>query len=148
MFQGGSSNSGGTNGIDDQNLRRWYGTGGLNQGQILILNYVYELPFFKRAQNPFLRYALGGWQISGISSFMTGTPVAVTCGIDGLSTGIGGPTGCNALGALGIQKGNVNDPQFGPTPTWFDPGLLGQITVGQLRADNQPECSATWENMQ
>ena len=54
MFQGGSSNSGGTNGIDDENLRRWYGTGGLNQGQILILNYVYELPFFKRAQNPFL----------------------------------------------------------------------------------------------
>jgi hypothetical protein len=138
MFQGGSSNSGGTNGIDDQNLRRWYGTGGLNQGQILILNYVYELPFFKQSQNPFLRYAVGGWQISGISSFMTGTPLAVTCGIDGLSTGIGGPTGCNSLGPLGIQKGTVNDPQFGPTPTWFDPSLLGQITVGQLSANNQP----------
>jgi hypothetical protein len=32
----------------------------------------------------------------------------------------------------------VNDPQFGPTPTWFDPSLIGQVTVDQLRADNQP----------
>jgi carboxypeptidase family protein/TonB-dependent receptor-like protein len=138
MFQGGSANSGGTNGIDDEHLNRWYGTGGLNQAQILILNYVYELPFFKQAQNPFARYALGGWQISGISSFMTGTPLGVTCGIDGLSTGIGGPTGCNSLGPLGVKKGTVNDPQFGPTPTWFDPGLLGQVTVDQLSANNQP----------
>jgi len=138
MFQGGSANSGGTNGIDDENLNRWYGTGGLNQEQILILNYVYELPFLKQAQNPFVRYALGGWQISGISSFMTGTPLGVTCGIDGLSTGIGGPTGCNSLGPLGVKKGTVNDPQFGPTPTWFDPSLLGQITVDQLGANNQP----------
>jgi hypothetical protein len=55
-----------------------------------------------------------------------------------MSTGIGGPTGCNSLGHLGIKKGVVNDPQFGPTPTWFDPGLLGQVTVDQLRANNQP----------
>lgn len=138
MFQGGSSNSGGTNGIDDQDLRRWYGTGGLNQEHILILNYVYDLPFFKRTSNAFVRYTLGGWQISGISTFETGTPLAVTCGINGLSTGIGGPTGCNSLGPLGIKKSVVDDPQFGPTPTWFDPSLLGQVTVDQLPADNQP----------
>ena len=138
MFQGGSANSGGTNGINDENLRRWYGTGGLNQGHILILNYVYQLPFFKSAASPLARYVLAGWQISGISSFMTGTPLAVYCGINGMSTGIGGPTGCNSLGPLGVKKGSVNDPQFGPTPTWFDPSLLGQVTADQLRADNQP----------
>jgi hypothetical protein len=138
MFQGGSANSGGTNGINDYDLHRWYGTGGLNQSQILILNYVYELPFFKDASNHFVRYALGGWEISGISSFQTGTPVGVYCGINGLSTGVGGPTGCNALGPLGIKKGTVDDPQFGPTPSWFDPGLLGQVTVAQLAANNEP----------
>ena len=138
MFQGGSANSGGTNGINDENLHRWYGTGGLNQGQILIMNYVYELPFLKKASNSFVRYAFSGWQVSGISSFMTGTPLAVTCGINGLSTGIGGPTGCNALGPLGVSKSVVTDPQFGPTPTWFNPALLGQVTVSQLAANNQP----------
>jgi len=138
MFQSGGANSGGTSGINDENLHRWYGTGGLNQAQMLILNYVYELPFFKRASNPLARNVLGGWQISGISSFLTGTPIGVTCGINGMSTGIGGPTGCNALGPLGIKKSIVDDPQFGPTPTWFDPSLLGQPAVSQLYANNQP----------
>ena len=32
----------------------------------------------------------------------------------------------------------VNDPEFGPTPTWFDPSLLGQVTVSQLAANNEP----------
>ncbi|MBZ5596329.1 MAG: TonB-dependent receptor [Acidobacteriia bacterium] len=138
MFQGGSANSGGTNGIDDQNLRRWYGTGGLNQSQMLVMNYVYELPFFKSSQNRLARNVLGGWEISGITSFLAGTPIGVTCGIAGMATGIGGPTGCNSLGPLGVKKGTVNDPQFGPTPTWFDPSLIGNVTVDQLRADNQP----------
>ena len=138
MFQGGSANSGGTNGINDYDLQRWYGTGGLNQSQILILNYVYELPFFKGASNHLVRYALGGWEISGISSFQTGTPISVYCGINGLSTGVGGPTGCNSLGPLGIKKGTVDDPQFGPTPSWFDPSLLGQVTTAQLAANNEP----------
>ena len=55
MFQGGGANSGGTNGINDDELQRWYGTGGLNQSQMLILNYVYELPFFKGASNHLVR---------------------------------------------------------------------------------------------
>ncbi len=42
MFQSGGSNSNGTNGVNDENLSRWYGTGGLNQTQMLVLNYVYS----------------------------------------------------------------------------------------------------------
>ena len=138
MFQGGSANSGGTNGVNDEDLHRWYGNGGLNQARILILNYVYDLPFFKNSTNRLVKNALGGWEISGISSFMTGSPLSFTCGIDGLSSGIGGPVLCNGLGRLAIQKGVTNDPQFGPTPTWFDPSTIGQITVGQLAANNEP----------
>ena len=55
-----------------------------------------------------------------------------------MASGIGGPVLCDSLGHLGVKKGVVNDPEFGPTPTWFDPSALGQITVPQLRADNQP----------
>jgi hypothetical protein len=138
MFQGGGCNCNGTNGVNDEDLSRWYGTGGLNQEQMLVMNYVYELPFLKKAANPVVRNVLGGWEISGVTSFLDGHPIAVSCGIAGMATGIGGPAQCNSLGALGVKKGTVDDPQFGPTPTWFDPALIGQVTVPQLSANNQP----------
>lgn len=124
--------------MNDENLSRWYGTGGLNQTQMLILNYVYSLPFFKGSKNALTRNVLGGWEISGISSFLTGPPLSVQCGIAGMASGIGGNVQCNSLGPLSVQKGTIDDPQFGPTPGWFNPDLLGQITVPQLAANNQP----------
>jgi hypothetical protein len=138
MFQGGGCNCSGTNGVNDENLHRWYGTGGINQAQVLVLNYVYDLPFFKGSSNVVARNVLSGWEVSGISSFQTGPPIAVQCGIAGMASGIGGPVQCNSLGALGVKKGVIDDPQFGPTPSWFDPSLLGQITVPQLAANNEP----------
>jgi hypothetical protein len=138
MFQGGGCNCNGTNGVNDENLSRWYGTGGLNQTQMLVLNYVYNLPFFKSTSNHVIRSTLGGWEISGITSFLTGHPIAVQCSIAGMATGIGGNAQCNSLGNLGVQKGVIDDPQFGPTPSWFNPNLLGQVTVPQLYANNEP----------
>lgn len=43
---------------------------------IFSASYVYQLPFFKKSENGFLRHALGGWQISGITSIESGAPVA------------------------------------------------------------------------
>lgn len=139
MFQSGSANTVTTNGINDENLHRWYGTGGLNQAQSLVLNYVYEVPFFKGVSKGFVRSVLHGWEISGITSFLGGTPImGLTCGIAGMASGIGGPVGCNSLGHLTVQKGTIDDPQFGPVPSWFNPALIGQITVPQLYANNEP----------
>lgn len=138
MFQGGGCNCSGTNGVNDENLHRWYGTGGINQSQMLVVNYVYEAPKFKSIPNRLVRGILGGWEVSGISSFLSGPPIAVQCSIAGMSTGIGGNAQCNSLGHLQVEKGVIDDPQFGPTPSWFNPALLGQITTSQLAANNQP----------
>jgi len=127
-----------SNGVDDFSLRRWYGTSSLNQAQVLMLNWIYEVPFFKSSPSAFARHLLGGWQMSGIASFMTGPPLDLGCGIAGMLSGIGGPVVCNSLGHLGVKKGTVDDPQFGPVPSWFDPGVIGQVTTPQLRADGQP----------
>jgi hypothetical protein len=127
-----------TNGIEDSNVRRWYGNSTLNQAQMLIINWTYQLPFYKNSSNVFARQLLAGWQIGGISTFVTGPPLNFTCGINGLSTGIGGNVGCNALGHLVTKKGMLNDPSLGPTPGWFDPAIVGQPTVAQLAANNQP----------
>lgn len=43
---------------------------------IFSASYVYQLPFFKKAENGFVRNVLGGWQISGITNFESGAPVA------------------------------------------------------------------------
>jgi hypothetical protein len=125
-------------GIDDSDLSRWRATSAMNRTQVLEMNYTYELPFFKKSSRAAARSLLGGWKVSGITSFFTGVPIDFTCGIAGLSSGIGEGVKCNSLGKLRIKKGVVNDPEFGPTPTWFDPNTIGQVTFDQLPADGQP----------
>ena len=78
------------NGYDDYHLSRWMALSDLNRTQILTFNYIYDLPFFKNSGNSFARQGLGGWQISGISTFFTGQPVNIGCGVSGFSTGVGG----------------------------------------------------------
>jgi hypothetical protein len=55
-----------------------------------------------------------------------------------MSSGVGGNVLCNRIGDFRVKKGVVNDPEFGPTRTWFDPSTIGQITVAQLAANNEP----------
>jgi hypothetical protein len=135
-----SSNGGGAGGwgVDSSNLSRWKATSSLNRARVLQANYIYALPIFKHSQSAFLRNGLGGWTISGITSFFTGTPVDFGCGVSGYSSGIGQGVRCNSLGPLKIKKGVYDDPEFGPTPSWFDPGTIGQITQAQLLANNEP----------
>jgi hypothetical protein len=135
LFGGGGTNYF-SNGVNDYDERRWYGTSSLNQAQVFVMNYVYSLPFFAHA-GKMLHGVLGGWQLNGVTTFSTGVPIDLTCGISGLSSGVGGNVLCNPLGKLQIKKGATNDPTFGPTPTWFDPSVLGQITIPQLAANNE-----------
>ncbi len=135
---GGGGTDNYSNGVNDYDLARWYGTSALNQTQVLVLNYVYKLPFFTHSSNGFVRQSLGGWQVSGITTFSLGPPIGLTCGISGMSSGVGGNVLCNSLGKVAVDKGVIDDPQFGPTPSWFDPSTIGQITVPQLAANNEP----------
>lgn len=52
-------------------LRREYARANLDRRHVLSINYVYQLPFFTKQAN-FKERVLGGWQISGITSFFTG----------------------------------------------------------------------------
>jgi len=125
-------------GVDDGHLRPGRGTSALNRSQILVVNYVYELPFFKQTASHAVNNTLGGWRVSGITSFFTGEPVDFLCGETGFSSGIGGGVRCNSLGPLKIKKGVDNNPEFGATPQWFDPSVIGQPFLSQFSANNQP----------
>lgn len=125
--------------VDSSNLRRWRANSDLNRTHMLAMTYIYEFPFFKNSSSAAARHILGGWELSGIAAFFTGTPIEPTCqSFFMYGTGIGGGVRCDSLGKVQVKKGVDNDPQFGPTPTWFDPATFGQVTLDQLRADGQP----------
>lgn len=52
-------------------LHAEYARANLDRRHVLSLNYIYELPFFRGERN-LKEKALGGWQISGITSYFTG----------------------------------------------------------------------------
>lgn len=134
-----STNYSFSTGVDDNfNLSRWYASSDLNRPQSLVMNYVYNLPFFKSSSNGFVKNGLAGWEVSGITSFFSGLPVDFGCGVSGYNTGIGGGVRCNTTGKLQIDKTVINDPQFGPMVGWFNPAVLAQPVFSQLYADGAP----------
>lgn len=62
-----------------ESRNRMNGPSTLNTPQIVVLSYVDELPFFKNEHN-FQSYALGGWEISGITNVQSGQSVTATQG--------------------------------------------------------------------
>ena len=54
--------------------------------QILAINYLYEVPFFKD-RSKWTGKILGGWQLSGIAQFQTGTPSSVAKSNDYVGVG-------------------------------------------------------------
>jgi Carboxypeptidase regulatory-like domain len=62
--------------VNSYDLRSARASSNFDQRHLLNISYVYDLPFFHRPG--FARNVLGGWQLSGITKFMTGTPFSVT----------------------------------------------------------------------
>ena len=95
---------------------------------VFIANYVYQLPFFKN-QNNLVGKALGGWQISGITQYQTGTPCNVGVsndyagvGQDGSICGIGQFWNMNGTPSVvgGFAANGASDPNFWFTTTNSD----------------------------
>ena len=128
-----------------QNTYNWhegeYGLASFNRTQVLTLNYVYRLPFF-RTGHGLKNAALGGWELSGITTFQTGLPSTVT-------TSSVDPAGLGILGASPVSSRpdmvcnpNTNAPhQFnGVTgaggPTWFNISCFQPTPQGAIRPGN------------
>jgi len=92
---------------------------------IVIVNYLYELPFF-RSQQTLVGKLAGGWTLSGNSQFQSGTP----CGVGGGSNdyaGVGevGSFGCGGNtteGQFWVRNGTPTMPKkFGANAKYFNP---------------------------
>ncbi|WP_446744663.1 carboxypeptidase regulatory-like domain-containing protein [Silvibacterium acidisoli] len=115
------------------NLHDSYGPTSFNEPQIFVVNYVYDLPFFKE-QHGLLGHTLGGWEVSGITTVESGMSNTITQSNDPFACPNTSAT-TGACVALTDDQGNVTVP----IPPGTYPGGLGMGTSGdgsvQIRAD-------------
>ncbi len=114
-----------------------YGPTPINTKHHLSANFVYVLPFFRKQQG--LRgYLLGGWETTGIVSFISGQyGTARTINVDPggvglLAAGLAGPS---------ARPDVVKDPnQAAPHKLleWFNTSAFSQVPQGQYRPGNAP----------
>ena len=105
---------------------RNYGPAGFDRRQILIFNYTYNLPNFSKnfGGNMLSKIALDGWEFSGVSTFQTGAPLGISCGVPSI-TDLTGAAG-NGIDSRCVQIGNPKDLSglTDPHLYWFNPNAF------------------------
>jgi len=89
--------------------------------QMLILSYVYDIP--APSSQAFVKAVFGNWQLSGITSFQSGTPINIT--LPGDNAGIGGAPYRPNLTGDPTQGG-------GSRQVWFNPAAFSKPPLGQF----------------
>jgi outer membrane receptor protein involved in Fe transport len=105
--------SGDTNFVrpDQYTRQAYYGPSGNDRRHNFALNYVYDLPTLAN-HHAVTKAVLGGWQISGVTRFMSGSPYGIGYGITGAgSVNVTGSTTEGArVGFIGNPSTGSNDP--------------------------------------
>jgi hypothetical protein len=96
LDEGPDSNS--TQPMNPYNVALDYASSNWDIRHRFVADYSYILPFFHGSSNAFMRYALGGWQINGITTLQTGMPVNVVLSGDVANNGITGVQRPNVVG--------------------------------------------------
>ena len=99
-----------------------YGTAYSDVAHVGLVNFVYDLPIYRNTKNRMAKTFLGGWQLSGIVTMMTGFPLNIT---------LGGAQGSNGL-ATGTNRpnysGNITYPET--RLAWFSTSSFSLPAVG------------------
>jgi len=124
-----SFNSGGSAGdlynISDPYLG-WkydYGPSAFDRRNVFFTNFVYQIPFLKNSDNKLLKATLGGWEISGIVTAMTGAPLNI--GLNGQSASSIVPNAANRPDVTG----SGGDPHT--VNEWFNTSIYSAPAAGQ-----------------
>lgn len=113
-----------------------WGRAQLDRRHILNVNYTYEIPFFAKSENKFVRTVLGGWQSSGIITFQTGIPfTAATSNYDPAGIGFLGTSASGGRpNALGDPNANYPGTQF----NYFNGGAFATNPTAGTIVSNTP----------
>lgn len=125
------------NAFDVSNL---WGPSTFDRRHVLVLNAVYQLPFFKD-KSTLAGKLLGGWTLSAISQFQTGTPFTIATGDDFAGVGTGsGPQFWIINGDPKLSRGDRAFSQgSSDNNRWFQISQPGQTCNPSSTADtNDP----------
>jgi hypothetical protein len=95
---------------ETQGARSLRGLSRLSQPHRFTLSYIYELPLY-RMQKGIFGHVLGGWELSGVTTFGSGNPFTVFAGYDLNGDGIGGDRpflGDSSILGRSVDNGRVN----------------------------------------
>ena len=108
-----------------------WGPSDFDTRHVAVINYLYELPFF-RSQHNVAGKILGGWQISGITQFQTGNPCGIAVNNDYAGVGQDGNMDASSIG---LPLGSCPAGQF-----WMvngDPRIIGQMAANGAKDPRQ-----------
>jgi outer membrane receptor protein involved in Fe transport len=100
-------------------LHRNYARAGFDRPHMLNVGFVYEIPFGRDSSHP-LAIVAKNWQVSGIASWLSGTPFTIG-GDNGLLQQVAGQQTINVVGE---PKGGFGEA--GPNEPYYDPSLFSQ----------------------
>lgn len=109
--------------LDSTNKDLDYGVLALDRTHALVINFVWQMPFFA-SQHGLAAFALKGWQMAGIASFQSGVPINVTQAGD--AANFGGNTGAQRPNLIGDPKNNPGSSLY----QWFDTAAYQAVVSG------------------
>jgi carboxypeptidase family protein len=92
------SNGGGQT-MDNYDIWRDYGPAIWDIPHRFVASYIYDVPFLKSSSQPLLKYVVAGWQVGGVTTIQSGSPVNVTLSTDRANIGITGQQRPDLIGA-------------------------------------------------
>ena len=115
---------------DTYDVSMLWGPSEFDARHILVLNYLYDLPFFKN-HSTLSGKLLGGWQISGVTQFQTGLPCGATEAKDYAGVGLDSNFGCGTNGQYYVVNGTPKIiGTFGTSGQWFDTSVFTKPAAG------------------
>jgi len=120
---------------DYTNLKAFYAPAGFDRRNVANIQYVYNLPDF-RGHSKLVEYAAGGWEISGVSQYWSGSPclTQTTTTSDACDLTASGNLGNGGFGhirpdytggTIRIKPGHLDQ-----TPMWFNPAAFSSPVNG------------------
>ncbi len=93
------SNGGGQT-MDNYDIGRDYGPANWDIPHRFVASYIYDVPFLKDSSNAILKYVVAGWQVSGLTTIQSGSPVNITFSQDRANIGVTGLQRPDLVGAV------------------------------------------------
>lgn len=108
--------------------KREYGPADFDRTHVFTVNYVYDLPKLQN-RNAFIKSAIGGWEVTGITRFWSGTPFSVLAPDADTGTLDGG--GYGTMNRASYIGGAVY-PEHQTWQQWFNPTAFARPLNGTL----------------